>query len=79
MPEQEYVVIVRGQGEGSRLGSFVTFGSWIIEGGWLITWDSEGLRSGHKLPDEATRIETELPKELPTVRGVAPDYANSAE
>lgn len=58
-----------------------TYGSWQVEGRFLITWNSDGMRQADRLPANCTQIRTELVKkeELPTVRGVDPSYAESAE
>lgn len=55
---------------------------WQVEGDFLCHWNGNGEKQAKRIPSNCTNIKTvriEETVELPTVRGVAPDYADSAE
>jgi hypothetical protein len=80
MEPQEYEVIPF-DAERNDLKTHRTWGSWSIEGQFLITWTKDGLKVATRIPNVVAGFRSELVErlEVPTIRKVAPNYAESAE
>lgn len=85
MEPKEYIV-EQNFGNGDIYKTYTTYGTWSIEGDFLITWTKDGLRMADRIgPNVMTITTTDSEAKFPALRSAAPpeglaaDYAASAE